>query len=269
MALAAATVAVSAPVAQASHEDDTFGDASCTLLPGVAGTAEAPGENGVNGALSDTTFGGGWDPVTRLLDTDPGHFNFSGQALCEGADIASEQGEITAPGGGHPSVVPPTIVDIVASGDYDNLICGTGTANGDARLTDATGTDLLGQPIDIQIYSEFGITFAAGVGVLSLVIDADETGTNNGGGQWDTAPDGAENWPTADITYGGHSYVVDSSGLENQIDGGNGLGVIDILPIEGDCASNVTEFEVNGAFDASLSGEGSRNDPNEGPDSDI
>lgn len=291
MALAALSVlALGAPVAQAGHEDDTMAEVACTLGPNsVSGQTETGTENGVNSLMQDTGFGGAWD-APQLMDTDPGHFNFEGDATCSFEDLASEAapGAPRKPG---PETFVNVPVDIVASGDFDNLVCGTGTANGDAALTG----ELPGNPnpdgADLQVFAEFAIEFRVGAGggvvppfsgKLVFVVDADESGADidpgtpgvqraHVGGQRATAPDGAEDWVGSDmgdplapvvpgneyIKNGGHSFVGD-----NQVDGGMGTGDVTITPnlLEGggNCENdNVREFLVNGAFDGILSGEGS------------
>lgn len=279
MALVALSVmAIGAPVAQASHDDDTMATAECVLdANGVAGTAV--GGNGVNSVFQDTTWGGAWDALEQM-DTDPGRFNFSGTAQCEGTDRASEAGN---PG---PESIPLGQYNIIASGDFDNLICGTGTANGDAVIRGPVGTS----PPTVQIFTEFGINFIGGVGgsaagpfqgKLVFTVDADEGDANGdgvvttAGGQIETKPDGAENWPLAAMNgeyalNGGHSYA-NTAVNENQIDGGMGTGDITITPTPdqngngGHCVEttndgldgNVRAFFVNGKFDGILSGEGS------------
>lgn len=278
-ALAAMGVlAVGAPTALAGHEDDTMTvlpvGSACVLPPlATAGTAVTGGENGVNSPS--------YDGLADLFDTDPGHFNFDGTAACVGLDIGHEaEGNATLPD----TDVVATLVNIYACGDYDNLIGGSGTANGDAVLT-ADG---------IEIHTEFGITFLAGVGYLSYVVDADATSTTAVQGQIPTTPDGGESFDGCDEErlYGplGHSHVsngidpnpLDANADPTQIDGGNGLGVIHIAPAAfddddpppplggGTSTFNIEEFFVSGAFGGSLSGEGA--DEDDGPeesDSDL
>lgn len=268
MALGLLGAFAAVPAAQA-HPDDAMGAAACVLAPGsVAGTTTVGGEDGVNNIVfDDLGIGGGWDPVTNLLDTDPGRFTFSGSAVCAGLDAASEDG--TGPEVVGPTVAPgppPTATaTIKAAGDFDNLICGTGTANGDAIIEAPVPADPGTANPGTLLFTEFGIKFVAGVGQLSFVVDADETAPAGGTvatGQRPTEPDRKE----ANMPMGGypaspaHSHVGD-----NQIDGGEGQGVITITPNElkpppgsaGNClTTNVTEFIVNGAFYAFLSGEG-------------
>jgi hypothetical protein len=279
-------IAVGAPAAQANHRDDTMAtDAHCALTPNqVAGSAALAGENGVNSVLQDTNNGFAWDfPTPQLMDTDPGHFNFRGTATCTGLDEAAE-GPAPAgpPNAAGPQALPPGDYQIIASGDFDNLICGTGTANGDAVIKGPLPfIDNGANPPAVQIFTEFAIEFVGGAGggphpkfkgKLVFGVDADETGVNNGGGQLDTAPDGAETWAGSDMSglpgvndytaNGGHSYAVIASN-GNQIDGGGGTGDVTITPNEtvpgsGNCVNeNVTQFLVNGEFGGFLSGEGS------------
>jgi hypothetical protein len=286
MALALLSVlAVGAPVAQATHRDDTMADAECELTPGgVAGSAALAGENGVNhvGSALDVTgdWGNGFSydltagVQSMLMDTDPGHFNFSGTAICKGRDVAAEgpapAGPPNAPA---PQIIPPGTYTITASGDFDNLICGTGTANGDAVIVGPVGTS----PPTVQIFTEFAIKFNGGVGAggllppykgkLVFVVDADPTSTTATGGQIPTAPDGAESWAGSAMAglyglNGGHSYAVvnnpDGTPNGNQIDGGGGTGDVTITPSVGNCVNqDVTQFLVNGEFEGFLSGEGS------------
>lgn len=249
------------------RDDDTMGAASCVLSPNQVSGQAADDEDGVNAFQNDAGSGDSWDPL-EFFDTDPGHFTFGGQAECAGLDLADEDDQ-TGDGDGSgakdnggplgPEPVGPVLVDIQASGDYDNWFCGTGTANGTALVTEAEGTT------DIQIHTHFGITFVGGTGALSIVVQSDETGTEPYEGQWDSTP-GTQSWVG-----------------QNNIDGGNGAGVINISvtgdPDDGDCdASNVTHFNVNGAFATSLSGEGDDDgdtapeggvDDGEGGDSDL
>lgn len=258
-------MALGAPAAQATHDDDTMGEASCVLAPGsVAGTTiGVDDEDGVNGL--------GYDNTNGLLDTDPGHFDFEGDAICTGFDVASETTPANRP------IIPPTTFAIEAAGDYDNLVCGTGTANGDARLFGPVVPVGEITPIDVEIYTEFGIKFVAGVGQLSFVVDADETGVprpseaSETHGQYASAPSQDQLGYVPAGFYGPagtHSHVGN-----NQVDGGEGQGVIVITPnpgppigpapaSAGNCesggmpAGNVTSFLVNGAFYGFLSGEG-------------
>lgn len=247
-------LAVGAPVASASHEDDSLGVAVC-VFNGVSGQVVG-GEDGVNSVSKDVFAGNSWDPLS-LLDTDPGRFTFSGAATCTGIDAASEAGNQARPepadGGAVPGVVPVTIS---AAGDYDNLICGTGTANGDAVVT-STGDN----GAAIQVFTEFGIVFGVGNGVLDGVVDADPDETVPApGGQIQTDPDRAE----PHLVYpAGHSHIrtkdpITGQTTENQVDGGMVNGYVHIQPKTGDCGtSSVTQFDVAGAFEAVLSGEGS------------
>jgi hypothetical protein len=229
--LALTVSAMFAAVPSAHATDDTMGAAGCVLLPGVAGTT-TQGTDGVNAPLDgqnpDAQFGGGWDPL-ELLDTDPGGFTFQGNAVCTGADVASEAGN---PG---PQIAIPVVAQITATGDYDNLICGTGTAYGNATVN---GTSTVG-PLSVTITNlttRFGITFAAGTGDLSYVV--------TGGSITATDPRGTST---------------------NTIEGGNGVGVINIAPTNGNCVNeDVKQFNVIGAFAGSLSGEGTDDSDGDG-----
>jgi hypothetical protein len=189
---ALSALAVAAPAAQA----DTMGVAACVLTPGqVTGTA------GVDNIVGDVGDPGG------PLDTDDGTFDFDGNATCAGADAAG------------PAVVAPGTYTIAADGTYQNLLCGTGTANGTALLSGTGGNTT-------AIESTFGLTFAAGTGKLSIVV--------TGG-------------------------VVQVGASTETVQGGEGTGAINIVPnpqaAGGNCVTtDVTSFFVNGAFEASLSG---------------
>lgn len=154
-------LAMNAP-AQATGVDDSFGAATC-VLQGVAGSAAGPGEDGVNNVLQDLGGDDSWDPL-ELLDTDPGSFTFDGDVTCAGVDIASEIGS-------NPEVVGPVAAHVTASGKFNNLICGTGTANGQATLTS--------DAIKATVNTNFGITFVGGVGYLSIVVNEDAPGNIN------------------------------------------------------------------------------------------
>jgi len=189
MALGAlSAMAFIVPSAQA--QTGVVGAAAC-VFEGVSGQA-APG---VENIVSDL----GPD----ILDTDSGTFGFTGSATCAGADANNVP----------PTVVGPATFELSAGGTYNNVICGTGTANGTANLTNGGDTD---------INSTFGITFAAGVGKISLVVDG---GTAAG----------------------------------EAVSGGNGDGAVNIIPngLEGggNCIDeSVTSFVVNGAFSSTLTG---------------
>ena len=156
-----AAMALAAPAAQA---DDTMGVSACVVGPGVAG------QTNVESIQGDLLSGGGWDPL-QLLDSDTGGFTFSGPATCTGVDVAGASGAGTL--GLGPTVVAPTSVTITATGTYDNLICGTGTANGNATLVGG----------GINLSSQFGLTFVSGAGKLSLVNPTGSVGSDtvNGG----------------------------------------------------------------------------------------
>src|SRR5688572_6115405 len=111
-------LALMAPAAQA---DDTFAVAACVLVPG-----SVDGNTTVPSVQSDALDGGSWEPP-GLLGPETGSFTFSGPAACGGADVAGNAGS-----------TPDAIVgvyDIDASGSFVNLLCGTGSANGDATLS--------------------------------------------------------------------------------------------------------------------------------------
>lgn len=204
--------------APAYANDDTMAVAACVLEPASVAGVTAPG---VASGLTDLAGINGWDPL-NLLDTDNGTFRFSGTAVCGGADVAGDDATSGPGSTGLPDIVAGTYkIDAGAAivggfSEYSNLICGTGTANGDAVLTN------LNAPA-ANIKAKFGITFAGGVGKLSMVIQ----------------PGG---------------FATGQLGSVNAVDGGEGTGVIDIAPFNGNCANtDVTGFQVNGAFETSLS----------------
>lgn len=206
MLMVAALSTMAAMVAPA-QADDTAAATHCALVPGsVAGTTTIG--PGVQGVLVDSAGGTGWDPL-KLLDIDSGGFTFTGQAVCGGADVA----------GAAPDAVAPTPVTITANGNYNNLICGTGTAAGTATLKDtATGG------ANINLATTFSIHFVGGVGTLA--VDS-VTGTAKGS----------------------------VNATNNTVSQGNGYGVIDIIPSAGNCVQGtVTAFLVNGAFTAFITG---------------
>jgi len=190
MALGAlSAMAFIVPSAQAQG---VVGAAAC-VFEGVSGQA-APG---VENIVSDL------GPAPDILDTDSGTFGFTGSATCAGADANDVP----------PTVVGPATFDLSAGGTYNNVICGTGTANGTANLTDGGSTN-----IDYT----FGIMFANGVGLKSLVVDG-----------------GTFAWKT--------------------VDGGAGQGVVHIVPNVfgggGNCIDeSVTSFVVNGSYGIFVSG---------------
>ena len=225
---ALAATAFIAPAAQAQIPDDTFGVAAC-LLDGLSGNASFDSfEKDL--ALNPTPHDGGasgW-----LLDIDSGTFTFGGFATCAPVDVASKS-PYTANGGWAVVVPDRRTFTVRAGGTYNNLICGTGTANGtanitgDANLLRAGNTGPTGATdIDFSL----GITFAAGVGALSLVVSPGADGPDGGGNEFGP----------------------------NIVTGGNGHGVIDILPTTGSCSQGegVTGFTVNGAFATTISGDG-------------
>jgi hypothetical protein len=195
---ALSVLAVATPPAQAQG---TMGAISCvtSFRNVIIFPFQTAGTGGVDDILGDTSDDGG------PLDTDDGDFAFNGGVACAGADAAG------------PAIVGPGPYNISASGTYQNLLCGTGTANGTATLT--------GDVDDTSIDFVFNITFAAGVGELSLTV--------TGG--------------TADL-----------GATTETIQGGGGRGVISIVPSPedgGNCVTtDVTQFFVNGGFEATLSG---------------
>jgi hypothetical protein len=192
---ALSVLALAAPAAQAQG---TLAVASCTLSPGgVTGTA------GVDNIVGDVGDPGG------PLDTDDGTFDFDGTATCAGADVAG------------PATVPPGTYTIAADGTYENLLCGTGTANGSATLSATVAGN------NTRVEADFGLTFAAGTGKLTIVVKAN-----------------------SQVQVGPNIEIVA---------GGEGSGAINIIPnpqaAGGNCVTtNVTSFFVNGGFETTLTG---------------
>lgn len=140
----------------------------------------------------DGLTGPGLTPVQYLSNN--GNFDFAGGANCAGELNNS------------PDV--RTGLTLQANGTYSNIVCGTGTANGIANLL--AGSSPLGS-------SAFGITFAAGQGVLSGTFTGDSSGPYAG---------------TSGTTPG---YVNISPGTANAAG----------APPAGPC---ITQFQVHGAF---------------------
>lgn len=143
MVAALSTMAANVPVAQA---DDTAAALACALVPGavVGTTTSGPG---VQGVLLDGAGGTGWDPL-RLLDIDRGGFTFTGEAVCTDMDVA----------GAAPDAMTPSVTTITATGQYNNLICSTGTATGSARLNGMFFT----------LSAAISIHFVGGMGTLAV-----------------------------------------------------------------------------------------------------
>lgn len=195
--------AVAAPAANA---DNTRAQLTCALGPGVVVTTWSGAET----AQEDLLWGGAWDPL-RLLDVDSGTFDFQGPATCAGADVVGPSGS---------SAFAPTQVTIRGTGTFDNLICGTGTAN-------LTGS-LIGGDYDLSVAA--GLTFVAGAGKLTV--------TNLGGRI-------------------GPNYVARGEGTGYaQIvpTGRTGPPVNRELPAVACATATATSFEVLGGFAATVSG---------------
>jgi hypothetical protein len=148
-----------------SAGNGAFGPVACVLDPlGVAGTA------GVDAILS------GSDAIPWVNSTDTGGFSFNGNATCGGVDAVN----LTPILPNAPAVsvgVPPLqgTWHIAASGNYANIVCGTGTATGTATIT--KGGD--------SVSTTFGLTFVGGVGELSIAVTGGTINThpiNSGSG---------------------------------------------------------------------------------------
>lgn len=153
-------------------QDDSFGSLSC-VFGGPAGFAADPGGNGVNGYQQDALFDSSIDPLD-LMDTDPGAWTMFAPATCSGFDGASETG---------PHAGPFTVAaTLVASGEFNNLICNTMLLNGQATVTGAN--------LPMTVNMNFGMTVLDGVGRMSVAVDEDAHGnignesvsTGEGGG---------------------------------------------------------------------------------------
>jgi hypothetical protein len=197
VALGALSVfAVAAPAAQAQG---TMAELGCVIPPGQVVHTSPP----VNNIVNDVLNGGG------PLDTGQGGFTFNGSAFCAGADVAG------------PGLIPAGEYNLDATGTYQNLLCGTGTASGTAVLDGTFGNTTL---IDLT----FGVTFAAGTGKLAIAV--------TGG-------------------------VVQVGANTETVQGGEGDGVISIIPNPlltgggGNCiTTDVNEFFINGGFETTLTG---------------
>jgi len=166
-----------APGAQANPSNAT---ASCHLTPG-----------GVDG---NATI-----PAPPAMFTSGG-FTFSGGATCSIAGVDGPAGT----GPATPFAEGPLAATITASGTFNNLVCGTGTANGTATVT--AGADV--------IDASFGITFVNGAGHLSIDVTggkdnagADAISGGNGHGGIDIVPTNAGGCLTSPVT----SFLVNGS----------------------------------------------------------
>lgn len=226
--------ALSGGQAAAQQPDDTSGSLTCLITASVV-AGHSP--SNVNSLATDTGQGQSYDPA-QLFDTDPGAFTLSGTGNCLGIDMASEW--IDKGGGTGPEFIDQQ-VSITAKGIYDNLICGTVDAKGTAVITDSSGPlDLTDH--DIELHTQLAIKFVAGVGTMSIVVQ----GAPSESGQ------------------GTHSYIGG-----NQIDQGQGMGALNIIPTGSTGAGepcvgtpgvqksgDVTTVVFTGGFQTSLAGEG-------------
>ena len=159
-------LALAAPAAEARG---SYWHITCAVGPGVAG------QTNVESIQGDLLSGGGWDSL-QLLDSDTGGFTFSGPATCSGIGVSATG----------PKVLLPTAVTITATGTYDNLVCGTGTAGGNATLTGP----------GINLVSPFALTFVSGAGKLSFsnptgTIGSDDINGGDGSGYVEIVPTGS------------------------------------------------------------------------------
>ena len=94
-------------------------------------------------------------------DSETGTFNYSGGVTCTGNDNGTPRAESGS---------------ITASGSYDNMLCGTGTASGSSTVTLPSGT----------VTANFTISFRGGNGTIDItraVRNNGETGTGAGDAQ--------------------------------------------------------------------------------------
>jgi hypothetical protein len=201
-----------ASVAQADRYSCAFTGAAGPIMPGVTD---------IEADLADGDRGDGTaNPITgdpRLDDTDEGTaandgtYGFTtagaatGAAACIG--VNDDQGRT-----GWPSQLPADgdTGDITSSGDYNNQICGTGTA------TSRPGTTITSDNGRMPGVSDatYGIVFIAGQGQLDISSISGPPST----------PPGYTN----------------ANGPE---------GVVNITPTHGNCINEpVTEFQATGAF---------------------
>jgi hypothetical protein len=120
-----------------------------SLIGASAASAQTVSDAGVlvfhGGATLGGTIPGGVPPATG----GSGSFSFEGDA--DASLVISDIDDAPEPGD------PVGFVGhIHATGSYQNIVCGTGNASGDATV----GTD------DGNVYAHFQIVFVAGVGVL-------------------------------------------------------------------------------------------------------
>lgn len=207
-------------------QDDTMGVAACVFDPfGVVADVAPPATNGVNHVLP----GGA---------ADPGGDWVNGGAWDPGQLLDSDPGPLTIAGGatcagldaasehalGGPTALGPVDMTLVGTGGFNDLICGTGTVNGRVNLFDTATAGAV-----ISIWADFHMTVVGGAGTLLVEVRNDPA-------------------------VGAFSFAAG-----NDIDGGGGMGVVDVIPTTtaGNCLlANVTDVFVNGAFYSTLSGEG-------------
>ena len=181
----------------------THADAATCSFTGLAGTADPDGAGtGVQSVSTDIAVGG---PATVATDFDTGNYTFTGPATCVVED------------GLHPAANGVQAATINSVGDYNNRICGTGTAEstpGQAGDADADSTTVnFANPAVHDIASvDYQIDFKAGNG--ELIIDS--------------------------------AVAVAGSGHNHDLSGG---GAVHIHPQVGNCGTtDVEQFSVAGSF---------------------
>jgi hypothetical protein len=191
-------LAVMAAVAAipASAQADVHGPAACVLTPmGVAGTSSVLSVQTdlADGVLLDTDTGTGASP----------HFTFSGTATCAGVNVSATP---------IPAVIPPGTYNISASGEFANLVCGTGTATGTATLSGGVA------PNAVAISTTFGLVFVGGVGELSIAVTGgsinsgtDPINSGSGIGVVDIIPNATDPFGSNCITQDVHNFFVNGA----------------------------------------------------------
>ncbi len=137
--------------------------AAALLVPvasASAGTQTACTFDGVTGNLSPAIPSILEDGST---DTETGQFTFNGGVTCAGNDR------------GNPVNPTAETGSVSASGNYSNILCGTGRAEGDATVTLPSGT----------VQAHFVIDFTGGNGVITITAAVRSTGETGGTGRGD------------------------------------------------------------------------------------
>lgn len=235
--------------------DDSYGNAVC-IITGAAGVADDPVDSVENDeadpppAGSPPSYGDdeAWDDA-NLMDTDSGPFNFTtegavGTVVCAGEDEGGEIIGTFTEGAAGDCDIDAGEFSRVHESEYTNLITGTGHAEGTADLwCDGVIPDPRVAPVPpqppVDLKSSFSISFVAGHGPLAI------TGCEGHIALTDPrAPGGVEDPPG---TIPGNQ--------PQDIDTCHGTGVVEIIPTAFSPAGDVAGFDVNAAFEATLSGD--------------